>query len=318
MASSDLTPEFVRNRGLILFHGGCQDGNAAASCFYIQNFDRKFIGIRHDEQPPWSDISGENIAICDFSFDRQTTREICRRAAHVVVLDHHRSAVLNLNGLDKEVSNLTLVLDETLAGAQIAWDFVFPNRRGQRPQYIEVIADRDTDQFRIPYTQCLTAGFYLHRYTTYQTLAQRYYEEQHQPERLPNGMLRMYMAIFHAGYISDEKDKEYCRGCVRYGYKRMLTHDGTEYKVMVFLNFDYTKRTMLAKMCFQNVPECQIAILCLYNLSKDIWKISLRSQDIDVEPIARSFGGGGHPHACSFFLPPGQSLQSLFPGEYVH
>ena len=62
---------------------------------------------------------------------------------------------------------------------------------------------------------------------------------------------------------------------------------------------DYTK----------SLATVRVAIL-IVELPGGVYKVSLRSKDIDIDPIAGHFGGGGHKHAAGFEIK-AQDAQSL-------
>lgn len=309
-----LTPETSDQIGLILFHGGCPDGNAAASCFYIQNPNRDFIGVFHGSKPDLERIKDQHVAIVDFTYQRDDMINICLNAKTVVVLDHHKTGFERLAGLENEMSNLVTVFDEQRAGGQIAWDWIFPAHNDDRPQYIDVISDRDLWKFSLSYTKALCAGLYLREYTSsYVKLAQLFYMEKECHEYLPNGLLKCYEQLHHDGEIVLEIDRQYCRRVMFKGVKRQYYYNNEMRNIMIYSNVDYSKRSELGEITFTHHTECDIAIFFDYEYEKEIWNVSLRSRaGLDIEPIAKAYGGGGHPNAAGFILPFGISPKGFF------
>eukprot|EP00037_Helgoeca_nana_P012602 m.115050 g.115050 ORF g.115050 m.115050 type:complete len:354 (+) comp21538_c0_seq2:155-1216(+) len=122
---------------MVIFHGGCPDGMAAAFAAYLLLGDKAtYIGIGHggpSKKLP-DDVDGKNVAIVDFSFDAETMAELKQRAKTFVVLDHHFSAMNSL----KSVADEDKVFEMKMSGATISWDFF----HGEKPvpamlRYIE-------------------------------------------------------------------------------------------------------------------------------------------------------------------------------------
>ena len=132
-----MKPEDVE---VVIFHGGCPDGFAAAFAAYLRIGDRaKYYGIAHGKHkrlPP--DIDGKNVCILDFSFDVETMAELRDRANAVLVLDHHASARKNLRDLPNE----NKVFEMKQSGATLASDF-FLSHETSCPLLFRYIEDRD-------------------------------------------------------------------------------------------------------------------------------------------------------------------------------
>ena len=52
---------------------------------YVENF-------LPEEQDP--DVKDKNVVILDFSFDNKTTKNLIKEAKSLIVIDHHKSAVV--------------------------------------------------------------------------------------------------------------------------------------------------------------------------------------------------------------------------------
>ena len=88
---------------LIIYHGGgCLDGFAAA---WAHNYatsghvrHRQYFPMDYDDRE-MPDPAGRNVYLLDFSLPVKDLREVCQRAAVVMVVDHHKAAADALSKL---------------------------------------------------------------------------------------------------------------------------------------------------------------------------------------------------------------------------
>jgi len=120
---------------LCIYHGGCDDGFAAAWVVWKKLLgDVDFHYGTYQEDPP--DCQDRDVVIVDFSYKRPVIEQIIDVAKSVLVLDHHESAEKELAGLEGNI-----FFDMERSGAMMAWDYFFPH--SPCPEMIEYIQDRD-------------------------------------------------------------------------------------------------------------------------------------------------------------------------------
>ena len=73
------------------------------------------------------------------------------QAEALVVIDHHKSAVVELH----DISNT--IFDMKKSGAMLAWEFFHPGK--EAPKFIQYIQDRDLWQWELPYSKEFSAAF---------------------------------------------------------------------------------------------------------------------------------------------------------------
>lgn len=109
----------------VLYHRGCRDGGTAAWC--LRRFgglhSAAYHSVTYYEDPPWELIDDKHVLIVDFSYKRQVLLDVLHRAASLTVLDHHKSAAEDLQGLD------FCTFDMNKSGAMLAWDWCREHRR---------------------------------------------------------------------------------------------------------------------------------------------------------------------------------------------
>ena len=129
----------------VLYHANCPDGFGAAWSFYNKyGSNANYIPVKHGDPPPT--IDGQNVFIVDFSYTRDIMVEMHRRAASLVVLDHHKSA-------EKECNDLEFChFDMNHSGAYLAWQYLF-GQESEVPLLVRYVEDRDLWSWSLPRTE---------------------------------------------------------------------------------------------------------------------------------------------------------------------
>lgn len=126
---------------MCIYHDPCTDGFAAAwvvnsvfgsNCEYVPGvYGEKCPVIR----------PGQDVVLVDFSYKRPIMEAIIAIAGKVIVLDHHKTAQAELEGLDGIRSGVEIHFDMTKSGAVMAWEFFRPNELV--PTALKYVQDRD-------------------------------------------------------------------------------------------------------------------------------------------------------------------------------
>lgn len=119
---------------LVIYHGDCADGFTAAWCVRKKFPDADFVTAVYNKQPP-PDVMGREVIIVDFSYPRAILEEMAGKADSLLVLDHHKTAQQDLEGLSY------CVFDMARSGATLAWDYFHPDQ--PRPALVKYVEDRD-------------------------------------------------------------------------------------------------------------------------------------------------------------------------------
>ena len=150
-------------KALCIYHRGCADGFGAAWAVHRALRDRvEFHPGVYGTSPP--DVAGRTVILVDFSYKRPVMEELCRTAASVLVLDHHRTAAAELDGLDQWAAGqgftATVHIDMDKSGAVLAWERFHPDR--PIPRILEHVQDRDLWRFALPGTREILACVFSH------------------------------------------------------------------------------------------------------------------------------------------------------------
>ena len=267
----------TQNRPLVIYHGNCADGFGAAWCFwheYGSNADY-YPGV-YSKAPP--DVSGRDVYLVDFSYKRDVMKVIIEEANKVVLIDHHKSAIEDLEGLP----GLERFCDTNHSGAILAWNYLFPNT--PRPLLLGHIEDRDLWKFKLKNTREISAALFSHPYS---------FELW---DNLMFGGQKELLSLTIAGAAIERKHHkdidELLDVC-----KRLMVIGG--YTVPV-ASLPYT----LSSDAAGKMAIGEVFAACYWD-TRDNRTFSLRSQPdgIDVSKIAAEYGGGGHKNAAGFSVP---------------
>ncbi|MGH7608812.1 MAG: DHH family phosphoesterase [Candidatus Dormibacteria bacterium] len=141
-------------RPLVVYHGDCPDGfGAAFAAWKRYGDDADYVPVNHGDPPPKA--GGRHLLIADFAYDRATTERLAEASASMVVLDHHRSAAAELEGLPY------CVFDMDRSGAVMAWQYLHTE---PIPALLRYVQDRDLWRNRLPESEEVSAALRAHAF----------------------------------------------------------------------------------------------------------------------------------------------------------
>lgn len=284
-------------RPLCIYHGGCDDGFGAAfavNLFFAGDVEFHY-GVYHEDPP---DVSGRDVLLVDFSYERAVIDRMANQARAVVILDHHKSAAEDLApfavhrsrpgalGWDdvprllrelKERNRPPVIalFDMERSGAGITWDFFFGSR--PRPWLIDYVEDRDLWRKALPHSDeiAMALSSYPQDFDTWQR-------------------------IIDAG-----ADALLADGRAIHRYYRTLV-DALKRNAVRAVIGGVDVPVVNAPIQFANEVAGELAegepfAACYWNHPRGT-TYSLRSRQggMDVSEIAKLYGGGGHRAAAGF------------------
>jgi oligoribonuclease NrnB/cAMP/cGMP phosphodiesterase (DHH superfamily) len=264
------------SKPLVIYHANCADGFSAAWCFwhkYGQACD--FHPGVYGQEPP--DVTGRCVYLVDFSYKRDTVLKMLETAAHVVLIDHHKTAIDDLASVTGD--KFSTLTDLNRSGATLAWDFLFPGQ--PRPLLLGHVEDRDLWRFKLPGTREIQAFVFSHRYT---------FEQWDQLMAADQVQLLQMTAAGAAIERKHHKDVAELVGVC----KRRMVIGGHDVPVA---SLPYTLTSDAGALMAQGEPFAA----CYWDTTEHR-NFSLRATDegLDVADIAAQYGGGGHAKASGF------------------
>jgi len=258
---------------ICIYHKACDDGFAAAyavwSAFCLDTVS--FIPATYGEAPP--NVAGAHVAIVDFSYKRPVLKEMAKTAETILVLDHHKTAQAELEGLGSECPNVTVQFDMERSGAVMAWNHFHPGQ--EIPELFKYIQDRDLWKKRLPCVDEFTAALrsYPQEFLIWDQLDVK--------ELIDDGI-----AI-----------QRYYRMLVEGAKQHFYMRDIGGYRVPV-VNASLFMASEVAGELAEGNP---FAAVYAEGENEVFWSLRSRAPDgLDVSEVAKKFGGGGHKHAAGF------------------
>lgn len=269
----------------VIYHADCTDGFGAAYSAWKQLGNRaEYHACKHGTAPP--KVKGKNVVILDFSFDNATTKQMIEEANSLLVIDHHKSAMVELHDITQTQ------FDMTKSGAILSWEFFHPGK--EPPKFIQYIQDRDLWNWELPYSKEFSAAFDMVPFE---------FEE---------------FEKFEDDSVFDDAVK---RGSFILAYSKTVVKKMCEKasprtfegKGVLVVNASHWMSEIGSRLA----PDCDFAMIWFYDHGDKIIKVSLRSfhEYIDVSEIAKKFGGGGHSKSAGFQLPGDARVDELF--DYI-
>ncbi len=259
-----------------IYHDACYDGWTAAWIVkrFVAGWDDCLLwpATWGDEPPRVGDM---DVLVVDFSYSRSQTQGMIHRAKSMRVLDHHKTAQEELEGLEG------CLFDDKRSGAGLAWDeLVKPSR--SRPWLVDVIEDRDLWKHKIP--QGSAAQSML-------------------------GTLEMTLEAW------DKANEMSFKDAVRAGQwiERYIRATGEKLHETAKFEVLHGHRVPTMNIAHVNASEHLNGLLekhadapfvaSYFRREDGLWQFSLRSRKgFDVSEIAKHYGGGGHAQAAGFTL----------------
>jgi oligoribonuclease NrnB/cAMP/cGMP phosphodiesterase (DHH superfamily) len=298
----------MRARPLVISHANCYDGFTAAWVFHkfyetkkgLMDADPEYWPAHYGEAPP--DVSGRDVYVLDFSYDRETMMKIILSSNRTFVFDHHQTAQAALDNILGEIRQKygvnrvgdKIVFDMNRSGAGITYDelakdaghragFHIPSPDGRRRLWIvDYVEDRDIWVKKLPKTD---------EFTAYMGTRPMTFGEW---DRI-NAMT--IDEIAEKGEAVLDYIKQYGKKANEQARYEKIADWNVPVVNMPYMNCSEHLHELL------NVPggAPRQFVASYFRTLKGEWQFSLRSVgDFDVSEVAKRFGGGGHKHSAGF------------------
>jgi len=291
---------------LCIYHGNCADGFAAAWAVWKalcggmldDKIPVEFVAGVYQETPP--DVRNRDVIVVDFSYKREVMAKIAKQARSLIILDHHKTAIEDLDGLLPDAAidlGYDLVTKAQLktgifklqrSGAGITWDFFHPGKAP--PKLVQYVEDYDLHLHQLTSTRAINCTIKSTPYS-FAAWEQLYWDLQDAAK---------VQRMIAGGDAIDRKLKKDVDELLA-ATKRRLVIGGINVPAC---NLPYTMATEAG-----NLMAKSEAFAAVYWETGGHRIFSLRSaapDGHDVAAIAQKYGGGGHKHAAGFRVPLGK------------
>ena len=266
----------------VIYHADCSDGfGSAYAAWKCLGKKAVYHSAKHGSTPP--DVTGKNVAILDFSYDNATIKGMIEEANDLIVIDHHKSAMVELHDISHTI------FDMNHSGTILSWNFF--HRGKEPPKFLLYIEDRDLWKWELEYSKEFSAAFDMVPFE---------FEE---------------FEKFEDSSVFDDACK---RGSYILAYSKTVVkkvcekakprkYDGSD---VLVVNSSHWMSEIGARLS----PDCDFAVIWYYDHEERNIKVSLRAfhDHVDVSEIAKKFSGGGHKKASGFTLPGDTVIDDLF------
>ena len=306
----------------ILYHAGCADGwcSAWVAARFLKLDEYDLIPCSYGRPAPIELSKEDTVYLVDFSYPREELVALAERVKHVVVLDHHKSAQLELQDMEFD-PRFTIVFDMKRSGAVITYDY-FQNE-GFLDGGVRVHVDTTSREWSFIRMVCR----YVQDRDLWQWELDRSREFSAYLESLPK-TLRAWSNLFHMTEEGEDYDELFATGKGILEYTKRKVEALTRPGCFIVADFDLT-----GEVCYEGIALINICIAApgseilgklaeghefacgWYQKGDGSYYYSLRSVEggVDVGAFAAhlrkskaAFAGGGHERAAGFssYAPP--------------
>jgi uncharacterized protein len=262
------------DKPILIYHGKCPDGFGAAYAFWKKHGDNmEYVARCHYDEIP--DLKDREVFMADIAFEREPMLKIKSEAKSLLVLDHHASAMEELQDLE------FCHFDMSHSGAILAWNNQFPDE--ESPLLLQYIEDRDLWKWQLPYAEEILFALdsYKYNFQTWRILEKRLEDT----------------AGFEELKREGEAIRRYANALIKRLERDSYIAEIKGYNVRV-INTPFFRSEIVNNLA---VGE---PFAAGYHFDGESFAFSLRSTGpdaVDVSKIAAMFsGGGGHKSAAGF------------------
>lgn len=278
------------NIDTVVYHAGCLDGFGSA--FIVWYYYKIKYGIEKANSIKYlpfdhrckknisNKFNDKTVLICDFSFNLEKTRQLIQIVKSLLIIDHHKSALENLDTIDDKFK----IFDMNMSGVGLTWKYFFGNKM---PKFLKYIQDYDLWMFKYSETK---------KFISY--ISNTWFDFIEWEKYLSSDHLEKCIEI---GKHYFKNQSNIVRNILRSSYFKI--HEiNQKYFIVAYVNSSMLKSELGNKM-MKKYRFCDFA--CIWNYENNSYtKYSFRSTNkkYDVLTIASNFNGGGHRNAsgCEF------------------
>lgn len=268
---------------LVIYHGMCMDGIAAAWCFWKHWKEAMdyFPGV-YGQNPP--DVKGRIVYLTDFSYSASTIIAMAKVAEKIIILDHHDTLIRDLSAIEQETSNVvTQHCTKLYSGCMITWKYVqnFLNLQDSLPLVMAHIQDHDLWTHSLQDTREVVAGI-----KSYPQSIEAY-------DALMDLDLMGVTMLKERGKILVQQFDADMKSVLAMTKREMMIGDD----IVPVCNANGHYASYLGNELCKGVPFAATYYDTAYGR---VFSLRSEPEGKDVSKIARVFGGGGHVHAAGF------------------
>lgn len=292
----------------VLYHGGCWDGFCSAwvARRKLGTENVEYIAVNYGQPEPSMDCESR-VYLLDFSYKRPVMRDLLSQMHQVIVLDHHKTAEMELAGLVDEFiqrpdlvnniqgSELPVVwFDMDKSGGRLAWEYFFGRDFEKkytpelceklRPWLVDYTEDRDLWRWSLPMSREVNAALRSHPLDFDLWDQFNLFDKE---VALPT--------FFTEGAAILRREKQIIDQHIRHAREIELAGE----RILA------VNATVLFSDIAGELAKGRPFGACYFDRSdgKRVWSLRSTNEGIDVSDVAKRYGGGGHRNAAGYEVP---------------
>lgn len=297
---------------ILLYHGNCPDGVFGAyACFLKYGEKVLYVPLTYKHRNNADSISklmdlctNKHVVMVDFSLSYQSTMKLIEITKSFIVLDHHHSALIDL----ENVPNENKIFDMGRSGAVLSYNYFFPDQTV--PIVFKYVEDRDIWKWTYkeqsePFTTALYNKYSFHipiweeHIKKFGELADLIDTEEKINKLIDIG--KAYLE-YKQSIIKDLSSN----------FKKIRIIKPATIKINSYVGALINSNVFGSEIgnLLSSMDGIDFAIIYTHNfdnngtINTNYFNCSIRSNtdECDVSEIAKLFGGGGHIRASGFTI----------------
>lgn len=274
---------------IVMYHGDCPsgDGFASALAAWLRlGGSASYVPVNYFDTGELPDVTDKDVFILDFSFEESVLGRLAAQARSLTLLDHHQKAKDLLQGKQFVCAchrPARLLLDTSQAGCVLSWRHFHPE--SPLPKLFRHVQDRDLWKWELDDSRAYLARLDLEPRTF-----------EHWAALLQKSPAQEQQWVQEGRWLLKQREVD-CERMAANAYE--VTVAGAR---GLAVNAPHEWANDVGSLLSQR--HGTFALVWFATRDGRI-KCSLRSEhnQVDVDQLARPFGGGGHPGAAGFYLP---------------
>ena len=291
------------------YHKNCMDGFTAGWAFWRFHPQAEVLPLQYGQDHIPVD-EGDVVYFVDVTPSVPLMKSLLKKAAKVVVIDHHETVRDALNEIEDD--KLELIFDMNKCGSRLVWDYCQEEFTLHEavPPLIQYIEDRDLWRWELPMSKELSAALFLEARTFEHW---EYLRTEWEELVEPLSDIGIALLTAQAGYVERMRRHAYIlpnpqgEGVIAVVNAPMahiseVLHEMQKEVVEVKEDGSAVQPQLAISWSMLETGEI------LFGIRGDIDSTRVHAGD-----FAKVYGGGGHPNAAGFKLPAGSDISRWMP-----
>jgi len=286
----------------VIYHRNCLDGFASFFLLHHKNLIDENAIIYPDQPsskmvPP--NITDKKVIIIDVAYGIDVLKEISEKASYLFFIDHHITTFNNIQ--DVKLKNTTIIYDKTKSGVSLTWTTFYESKK--MPAFIRYIEDHDTGTYKYNYTKqfilSLEVNYSLEPTLTCLMKWDKLFDKQEISHLIKLGKFYLQYDNTLVNMNKNRYSLMTFPSSKIYNNHKDIFNKAGQYTVAVYCGAGCPSVNSVSNVSLDEL-KCDFVLMWVYLVDKKEYRIMMRSNDVNVNEIAKIFGGGGHEKASAF------------------